>query len=101
MINAVSTLSSMVSSQTGVAQKPVSGTANAGQSFTDILAEAGRTAKSTMDHAESVSMQSLRGTFDPRVVADAVMSAERTLQTAVVVRDKIVTAYLEISRMAI
>ena len=36
-----------------------------------------------------------------REVVDAVMSAEQTLQAAVAIRDKIVSAYLEISRMAI
>jgi flagellar hook-basal body complex protein FliE len=36
-----------------------------------------------------------------RSVVDAVMSAEQSLQAAVAIRDKIVTAYLEISRMAI
>jgi flagellar hook-basal body complex protein FliE len=29
------------------------------------------------------------------------MSAEQTLQAAIAIRDKIVTAYLEVSRMAI
>jgi flagellar hook-basal body complex protein FliE len=73
----------------------------AGAGFADMLMEAGKAAASKLDHAESVAMQSLKGDFDPRMVADAVMTAERTLQTAIVIRDKIVTAYLEISRMAI
>ena len=34
-------------------------------------------------------------------VADAVMSAEQSLQAAVAIRDKIISAYMEISRMAI
>ena len=34
-------------------------------------------------------------------VVDAVMSAEQALQAAVAIRDKIVTAYMEVSRMAI
>jgi flagellar hook-basal body complex protein FliE len=34
-------------------------------------------------------------------VADAVMSAEQSLQAAVAIRDKLVQAYLEISRMQI
>ena len=34
-------------------------------------------------------------------VVEAVMSAEQTLQAAIAIRDKVVTAYLEISRMAI
>ena len=36
----------------------------------------------------------------PQVV-DAVMNAEQSLQTAIAIRDKVVTAYLEIARMPI
>ena len=46
-------------------------------------------------------MRGINGQANTQEVVDAVMSAERTLQTAVAVRDKIVTAYLEISRMPI
>jgi flagellar hook-basal body complex protein FliE len=56
---------------------------------------------STLQNAERVSMQGLQGKADTREVVDAVMSAEQSLQTAVAIRDKIVTAYLEVSRMAI
>jgi flagellar hook-basal body complex protein FliE len=72
-----------------------------GGGFSDFLVNAGQTLKTKLDAAETVSAQSLNGGFDPRAVADAVMSAERTLQTAVVIRDKLVAAYLDISRMAI
>lgn len=56
---------------------------------------------STLESAEHVSMQALKGNADTRAVVDAVMSAEQSLQTAIAIRDKIVTAYLDISRMAI
>jgi len=39
--------------------------------------------------------------MDVRQVTDAVMEAERNLQAAVAIRDKIVTAYLDMTRMAI
>ena len=48
-----------------------------------------------------MSIEALQGKADTREVVDAVMSAEQSLQTAVAIRDKIVTAYLEVSRMAI
>jgi flagellar hook-basal body complex protein FliE len=41
------------------------------------------------------------GNADTRQVVDAVMQAEQALQASIAVRDKIVTAYLEISRMSI
>ena len=51
--------------------------------------------------AETTAAAGLVGQAGPREVAEAVMSAERQLQTAIAVRDKIVTAFLEVSRMAI
>ena len=61
----------------------------------------GRHAGPAMERAEQVSVQGLRGEADTRAVVDAVMSAEQSLQSAIAIRDKIVSAYLEISRMAI
>ena len=55
----------------------------------------------TLEQAEQVSVKALQGEADTREVVDAVMSAEQALQAAVAIRDKIVSAYLEISRMAI
>ena len=50
---------------------------------------------------KQVSIQALKGDADTREVVDAVMSAEQALQTAIAIRDKVVSAYLEISRMGI
>lgn len=54
-----------------------------------------------MHKAESVSLDALHGKAETREAVDAVMNAEQSLQAAIAIRDKIVTAYLEISRMAI
>lgn len=70
-------------------------------SFSDVLANLGQSASTKLNTAEEVSMNALQGQADPRAVADAVLQAEQSLQVAIAVRDKIVTAYLEISRMAI
>jgi flagellar hook-basal body complex protein FliE len=100
MITPVSTIANPAS--LGAPLPSVSSAAPAvGGGFSDFLVNAGHTLKARLDTAEAVSTQSLNGGFDPRAVADAVMSAERTLQTAVVIRDKLVAAYLDISRMAI
>ena len=37
----------------------------------------------------------------PRQVVDAVMNAQETLSAAIAIRDKIVAAYLDVSRMSI
>jgi len=51
--------------------------------------------------AEKVSFEGIKGEATTRQVVDAVMTAQQTLQTALAIRDKIVSAYLEISRMSI
>lgn len=75
--------------------------ASTGTSFADALSQAASSAIDKMHNAESVSAQALKGDADTRQVVDAVMSAQQSLQTAIAIRDKIVTAYLEISRMGI
>ena len=53
------------------------------------------------DLTEQLSVKALQGSGDMRAVVDAVMSAEQSLQAAVAIRDKIVSAYLEVTRMQI
>jgi len=67
----------------------------------EALSQAASKTVSTMANAEQVSVQALKGDADTRQVVDAVMSAQQALQTAVAIRDKVVSAYLEVSRMGI
>ena len=48
-----------------------------------------------------MSIKGIKGEASAYEVASAVMEAEQTIRMAVSVRDKIVNAYLEISRMQI
>jgi flagellar hook-basal body complex protein FliE len=75
--------------------------ASLGSSFADMLGQAASKTVNTLQNAEQVSVQALKGDADTRQVVDAVMSAQQALQTAVAIRDKVVSAYLEISRMGI
>jgi flagellar hook-basal body complex protein FliE len=50
---------------------------------------------------EAASLASLKGQVPVGQVVEAVMTAEQTLQGAIAVRDKVVAAYLELSRMQI
>lgn len=76
--------------------------ANTGQGdFQTTLASMAGDMVQDLRKAETVSLDALAGKADTREVVDAVMTAEQTLQTAIAIRDKIVTAYLEISRMQI
>ena len=54
-----------------------------------------------LGHAERVSISALQGRATAREVVDSVMRAEQTLQTALALRDKTVSAIQEITRMSI
>ena len=84
----------------GPALKPANVAAET--SFSAALSSVSQEAVSTLRNAEGLSLSALQGGgLDTREVVDAVMSAEQTLQAAIAIRDKIVTAYLDVSRMAI
>lgn len=54
-----------------------------------------------MRQGEAAALGGISGSLPLQTVVDRVMAAERTLQATLAVRDKAVTAYLEISRMQI
>lgn len=70
-------------------------------SFASALAAATENAVGTLRGAETLSLKAIQGEVETREVVDAVMTAEQTLQAAIAIRDKIVSSYLEVSRMAI
>lgn len=54
-----------------------------------------------MKQAEAIAVGGIQGQIPMQDVAMKIMEAERTFATAMAVRDKAVSAYLEISRMQI
>lgn len=70
-------------------------------SFGSMLLEAAQGVTASLRSAETTAIDGIRGATGIRDVAESVMAAERQLGAATAIRDKIVTAYLEISRMAI
>jgi flagellar hook-basal body complex protein FliE len=83
--------------ETMSAQKSV---ANQG-SFTSVLTGITTSMVDDLKGAETASINGLNGKANTREVVDAVMAAEQSLQTAIAFRDKIVSAYLDISKMQI
>jgi len=71
------------------------------QDFSALLGNAIAGVSAQLREAEAVSMAGIKGTASTQDVVEQVMAAEQTLQASIAVRDKIVAAYLEISRMAI
>ena len=104
MIGAIGALDfKSIAGSGSVAEGGAAGAANASPtaSFASVLSDMASRTVDTLEHAEQVSVKALQGDVDAREVADAVMTAEQTLQAAVAIRDKIISAYMEISRMAI
>jgi flagellar hook-basal body complex protein FliE len=64
-----------------------------GQTFSDALA--------SLQAGEAAAIQGIQGSLPATKVVEAVMGAQRTLQSALAIRDKAVAAYQEVTRMAI
>jgi len=69
--------------------------------FGAMLSQLASGAAGAVKTAEAMSLAGVRGQATVQQVVEAVMSAEQSLQGAIAVRDKVVGAYLEISRMQI
>jgi flagellar hook-basal body complex protein FliE len=73
----------------------------AGGGFGDMLKQAADSAIGTMEKGESVSIQAATGKADINDVVLAMSNAEVTLQTVTAIRDKVISAYQDVLRMAI
>lgn len=104
MIGATSALGKLSgpADATGAAA-PAASSAAAGvsASFGEVMASLGQDVMNNLRTAESNSFAAVRGEVPTREVVDAIMTAEQSLQSAIAIRDKLVTAYLEIARMQI
>jgi flagellar hook-basal body complex protein FliE len=72
-----------------------------GAGFGDVLARAIQGIADTGHQADAQSMQAIAGHGNLTEVATAVTKAELALQTVIAIRDRVVQAYQDVSRMAI
>ena len=75
--------------------------AAAGGDFASVLKTYMGSAADTIRQGEAAAISGVQGTLPVQSVVEQVMAAERTLQAAIAVRDKLVSSYLEISRMQV
>lgn len=104
MIDGISALSATNSSAEpfGAARSTgVGAPSGSGGDFGQVLSQAVNDAIGTVQTGEATAIQSLQGSVPAFKVVESVMSAQRTLQSALAIRDKVVSAYQEISRMPI
>jgi len=90
-----------MASAAAMPQMPAAVGAPSASSFADTMKSLGEGVVTNLKVAEGQSFAAIRGEVPTREVVDAIMAAEQSLQTAVAIRDKLVTAYLEIARMQI
>jgi flagellar hook-basal body complex protein FliE len=104
MIDPIS-LSSLIRGATSAASTANTSAAEAskaaGPSFIDVLKGTASDMFGELKNAETMSYDGITGKASTRDVVDAVMNADRSLQTAIAIRDKVVSAYLDITKMPI
>ncbi|MEM6676679.1 MAG: flagellar hook-basal body complex protein FliE [Pseudomonadota bacterium] len=85
----------------GATTPSLDGNASAGSSFSQTLAEAARALEASLGQAETSATASVSGTGDMQGLVEALSSAKMAVETAVVMRDRVVEAYQEILRMPV
>lgn len=93
-------LSGVNETSTSVSAGAAQGTGT-GMSFAQVMGDMATEMTNTLKLGETKSFEAIQGKATTREVVDAVMNAEQSLQTAIAIRDKVVTAYLEVARMQI
>ncbi|WP_320143810.1 flagellar hook-basal body complex protein FliE [uncultured Cohaesibacter sp.] len=73
----------------------------AGNTFADYFSGVTTDAINTVKMGEAAAIEGIEGKESVQNVVDAVMNAELALQSAIAIRDKVVAAYQEVSRMTI
>ena len=107
MIPAITGARSVVRSVTeGLApsEATVAPSTSASSASTDFLSMLGQVANDgiqSLRESEATSIAGLQGKAPIQHVVDTLLTAERNLQTAVAVRDKLISAYQTVSQMPI
>jgi flagellar hook-basal body complex protein FliE len=100
MIESVSGIGA-ASASSGVRSPTAAAASTQGPSFEQALSQVIGSAVDTLQTGEAVAIQGVEGAASPMKVVDSVMAAQRSLQTVLAIRDKAVSAYQEVARMAI
>ena len=100
MIESVSGIGS-ASVSAGVRSPMATAAPTQGPSFEQALSQVIGSAVDTLQAGEAVAIQGVQGAVSPMKVVDGVMATQRSLQSVLAIRDKAVSAYQEVARMAI
>jgi flagellar hook-basal body complex protein FliE len=100
MIEGLSALG-MLSASLGAGASAAPAAPAEGASFEQALGQAIGSAVDTLQTGEAFAIQGVQGAATPMKVVESMMDAQRSLQSVLAIRDRIVSAYQEIARMAI
>lgn len=99
MTRALGAVDTENSASSSAATMPGTAGAANGMSFASVMGNMASDAVSSLKGAESMSFAGIKGTATTREVVDSMLQAEQTLQTAIAIRDKVVSAFLEVTKM--
>ena len=99
MVDTLSPVGSVTAS--GAARAPLAAPAAEGGSFEQALGAALGSAVDALQTGEGLALQGVQGAAPPMKVVEGVMEAQRSLQSVLAVRDKLVSAWQDVSRMAV
>ena len=102
-IDRLSSLSGFIPFGTMQAKKPAASTAKPadGGDFASVLSDLAKQTASTLRASEETAMKGVQGQAPVQEVVQSVMRAQTSLQTALALRDKAVSAYQDLIRMPI
>lgn|SRR5574337_1652290 len=98
VINGLSPLAPASAGLSGAQPGP---TQTGGLSFEAALGNVIGGAVGALQAGETAAIEGLKGAASPMKVVESVMEAQRSLQTVLSIRDKIVSAWQDVSHMAI
>ncbi len=99
MIEEISAIAGL--GQTAGPTAPQATSPSGGVSFEDALGQAVGSAIDTLKAGEAIAIQGVEGATPPMRVVELIMDAQRSLQSVLAIRDKLVSAWQDISRMSI
>lgn len=92
---------SLTSAATQAASPQAGALDPSGQDFGQVIAKVASEAVNSLKAGEAASIAGIQGKLPAQQVVESVLAAERSLQTALAVRDKMVASFQEISRLNI
>jgi flagellar hook-basal body complex protein FliE len=101
VVSSISGVSGSGPVRSGAEVKSGAEVSGGGTDFGSMLSQMAVNTADQLKTAEAVSVSGVKGQASVQHVVEQVMAAEQSLQAAIAIRDKVVSAYMEISRMAI